>query len=253
MTETPADRGEENRRSGPAGANADAAELGKFEAAADRWWDPEGAHAALHRINPLRLNHVQERVGGLDGLRVLDVGCGGGLMSEAMARTGASVTGIDLGETAISVAKLHLLESELEVEYLCQSVESLAEQRPGEYDLVTCLELLEHVPNPASVVRACSRLLKPGGHAIFSTINRNPKAWLLGIVGAEYILGMVARGTHEYARLIRPSELHAWAVDAGLSHQDSTGLHYDPLGDRFRLGGNIDVNYFMHFQNEGEA
>lgn len=234
----------------PQAHNADRAELEKFEAAATRWWDPDGEHAPLHRINPLRVHYLRRRVGNLNGLKALDVGCGGGLVSEALAREGARVTGIDLGETAISVAELHLLESGLEVAYHCESVEDHAAKHPGEYQLVTCLEMLEHVPDPASVVRSCAELLAPGGHAIFSTINRNPKSWLMAIVGAEYILGLVQRGTHEYARLIRPSELHHWAVDAGLVHRDSTGLHYNPLTREFSLGGNIDVNYFMHFVRE---
>lgn len=230
--------------------NADRAELDKFEQAASRWWDPEGEHAPLHGIHPLRVDYLRRRVGDMDGLRALDVGCGGGLVSEALAGEGAKVTGIDLGETAISVADLHLLESGLQVEYRCESVEDHAEQRAGEYQLITCLEMLEHVPDPASVVDACARLLAPGGQIVFSTINRNPKSWLMAIVGAEYLLGMVPRGTHEYARFIRPSELHGWATAAGLVHRDSSGLHYNPLTREFSLGGNIDVNYFMHFQRE---
>jgi 2-polyprenyl-6-hydroxyphenyl methylase / 3-demethylubiquinone-9 3-methyltransferase len=232
--------------------NVDTAELRKFEAAASRWWDTEGEYWALHRINPLRLDYVFRRAGGLSGLRVLDVGCGGGLLAEAMAAEGARVTGIDMGETAISVAQLHLLESGHDIEYRQVSVEALASERPGQYELLTCMELLEHVPDPAAIVDACARLVKPGGDLVFSTINRNAKAWLMAIVGAEYVLGMVPRGTHEYARLIRPSELHAWARDAGLEHQGSEGLHYDPLTRKFHMGGNIDVNYFMHFRREPE-
>ncbi|MEA5446412.1 bifunctional 2-polyprenyl-6-hydroxyphenol methylase/3-demethylubiquinol 3-O-methyltransferase UbiG [Gammaproteobacteria bacterium AB-CW1] len=228
--------------------NVDPAEIGKFEATASRWWDPEGEFRTLHQINPLRVEYIVRRCGGVQGRRVLDVGCGGGLLSEGLAAEGAEVTGIDLGSTALSVADLHLLESGLKVEYLRRSVEEHAEERPGEYDIVTCLEMIEHVPEPASVVAACARLLRPGGQAVFSTINRTPKAWLMAIVGAEYVLNMLPRGTHEYDKLVRPSELRRWATAAGLQHRDSTGLHYNPLLGDYHMGGNVDVNYFMHFE-----
>ncbi|MDQ2069173.1 bifunctional 2-polyprenyl-6-hydroxyphenol methylase/3-demethylubiquinol 3-O-methyltransferase UbiG [Natronospira bacteriovora] len=227
--------------------NVDPGEIEKFEATASRWWDAEGEFRTLHEINPLRLDYIRRRCGPLSGRRVLDVGCGGGLLCEGMAADGADVTGIDLGQTALSVADLHLLESGLKVEYLRRSVEEHADERPQEYDIVTCLEMIEHVPDPASVVAACARLVKPGGQLIFSTINRTPKAWLMAIVGAEYVLGLLPRGTHEYDKFIRPSELRRWAAEVGLTHHDSTGLHYNPLTRDYHMGGNVDVNYFMHF------
>lgn len=231
-----------------ANRNVDPGEIEKFEATASRWWDPQGEFRTLHEINPLRLDYIRRRCGELSGRRVLDVGCGGGLLSEGMAADGADVTGIDLGQTALSVADLHLLESGLKVEYLRRSVEEHADERRGEYDVVTCLEMIEHVPDPASVVAACARLVKPGGHVVFSTINRTPQAWLMAIVGAEYVLNLLPRGTHEYDKLIRPSELRRWATEAGLIHRDSCGLHYNPLTRGYHMGGNVAVNYFMHFE-----
>ncbi|MCP1726938.1 2-polyprenyl-6-hydroxyphenyl methylase/3-demethylubiquinone-9 3-methyltransferase [Natronospira proteinivora] len=228
--------------------NVDQGEIGKFEAHASRWWDPQGEFRTLHEINPLRVDYIARRYGDLQGVRTLDVGCGGGLLCEGLAERGADVTGIDLGQTALSVADLHLLESGLKVEYLRRSVEAHAEERPSEYQLVTCLEMIEHVPDPASVVAACARLLRPGGQIVFSTINRTPKAWLMAIVGAEYVLNLLPRGTHEYDKFIRPSELRRWAAENGLVHQDSCGLHYNPLSREYRMGGNVDVNYFMHFE-----
>jgi len=228
--------------------NADEVEIGKFEAHASRWWDANGEFRTLHEINPLRVNYIRERVGSLDSVRGLDVGCGGGLLCEGLTQQGANMTGIDLGETALSVADLHLLESGLEVEYLRRSVEQHAEERPGEYDLVTCLEMIEHVPDPASVVEACAQLVRPGGQLVFSTINRTPKAWLMAIVGAEYVLHLLPRGTHEYEKFVRPSELRGWAAQTGLIHRDSCGLHYNPLTRHYHMGGNVDVNYFMHFE-----
>ena len=208
--------------------NVDASEIRKFEELASRWWDPQSEFAPLHAINPLRTEYINLH-SPVNGLRVLDVGCGGGLISEAMARFGAKVTGIDMGEAPLNVAKLHLLESGEDVEYLQITTEELAEQRPGEYDVVTCLEMLEHVPDPASVVAACAKLVKPGGDVYFSTINRNPKAWLFAIVGAEYILNLLPRGTHEYDKLIKPSELSDYARESGLALKDMIGLHYNPL------------------------
>lgn len=228
--------------------NADPAELDKFEAAASRWWDPEGDFRTLHEINPMRVDYIRRHCGDPAGKHVLDVGCGGGLLSEGLAAEGAEVTGIDLGQTALSVADLHLLESGLQVEYLCRSVEDHAGERPGHYDIVTCLEMIEHVPDPASVVAACAQLARPDGQLVFSTINRTPKAWLMAVVGAEYVLRLLPRGTHEYDKFVRPSELRRWCSQAGLTHRDTTGLHYNPLTRDYRMGGNVDVNYFMHFE-----
>ncbi len=225
--------------------NVDPQEISKFNALASRWWDPAGDFKPLHQINPLRLGYIAERAG-LEGRRVIDVGCGGGILSEAMAAAGARVTGIDMAEAPLGVARLHLLESGLDVEYLQASAERMADERAGEYDVVTCLEMLEHVPDPAGVVAACHALVRPGGHVFFSTINRNPKAFLLAIVGAEYVLRLLPRGTHEYARLIRPSELESFARHAGLSLEGMTGMHYNPLTDKYWLGGNLHVNYLIH-------
>ena len=225
--------------------NVDPQEISKFNALASRWWDPAGDFKPLHQINPLRLGYIAERAG-LEGRRVIDVGCGGGILSEAMAAAGAHVTGIDMAEAPLGVARLHLLESGLDVEYLQASAERMADERAGEYDVVTCLEMLEHVPDPAGVVAACHALVRPGGHVFFSTINRNPKAFLLAIVGAEYVLRLLPRGTHEYARLIRPSELETFARRAGLTLEGMTGMHYNPLTDKYWLGGNLHVNYLIH-------
>jgi 2-polyprenyl-6-hydroxyphenyl methylase/3-demethylubiquinone-9 3-methyltransferase len=225
-------------------SNADQAELDKFSQLAHRWWDPGSEFKPLHDINPLRLGWI-DRLAGVSGKRVVDVGCGGGILAEAMARLGAEVTGIDLSEKAIKVAKLHLLESGLEVEYLLQSAESLAEERPQSYDLVTCMELLEHVPDPASTVAACARLAKPGGWVFLSTLNRNPKSYLFAIVGAEYILDLLPRGTHDWSRFIKPSELAAHARQAGLEPVQITGMTYNPLTKVYRLEQDTDVNYLM--------
>jgi 2-polyprenyl-6-hydroxyphenyl methylase/3-demethylubiquinone-9 3-methyltransferase len=229
--------------------NLDSREIAKFDALAARWWDPGGEFRPLHAINPLRLDYVDSRAP-LAGKRVLDVGCGGGLLAEGMAARGARVTGIDLSEGALKVARLHLKESGLQVDYRLQSAETLAEEMPGAFDLVTCMEMLEHVPDPASIITACARLLCPGGQVFFSTLNRNLKAFGLAIVGGEYLLRLIPPGTHEYAKFIRPSELDAWARAAGLSHRHSTGLHYNPLTRHYRLGPGLDVNYFMHFSRE---
>ncbi|HYW04674.1 MAG TPA: bifunctional 2-polyprenyl-6-hydroxyphenol methylase/3-demethylubiquinol 3-O-methyltransferase UbiG [Gammaproteobacteria bacterium] len=227
-----------------AGANVSDAEIHKFESLAERWWDPYSEFRPLHEINPLRLEYIDRRVP-LEGRRVLDVGCGGGILSESMARRGARVTGIDMGETPLSVARLHQEESGVEVDYRRVTAEQLAEEESGAFDVVTCMEMLEHVPDPASVVDACSRLLRPGGHAFFSTINRNPKAYLFAIVGAEYLLRLLPRGTHDYGSFIRPSELEAWARLAGLAFEDITGLHYNPVTRRYYLAPGVDVNYMV--------
>ena len=223
--------------------NADPAEIQRFEQSAAHWWDPEGEFKPLHDINPLRVELINQRTP-LAGLRVLDVGCGGGLLAEAMAQLGAHVTGIDLGEQALTVARLHLLESGEVVDYQLTSAEDFAEQQPEQFDVVTCLEMLEHVPAPASVVNAVSQLVRPGGRAFFSTINRNAKSFAMAIVGAEYLLKMVPAGTHEYRKLIQPAELAGWARENGLSTDELVGLHYNPLTARYTLGGNVDVNYF---------
>ena len=225
--------------------NVDPSEIQKFEDLASRWWDPESEFRPLHAINPLRTEYINLH-SPVKGLKVLDVGCGGGLISEAMATFGAQVTGIDMGEAPLSVAKLHLLESGQTVEYIKITAEELAEQRAGEYDVVTCLEMLEHVPDPSSVINACSKLVKPGGNVYFSTINRNPKAWLFAIVGAEYVLNLLPRGTHEYDKLIKPSELDSWAREAQLTTQRMIGLHYNPFTQGYKLAPGVDVNYMMH-------
>ena len=225
--------------------SGDSGEIAKCNALAERWWDPNSEFRPLHDINPLRLNYIDERLG-LPGKRVIDIGCGGGLLSEGMARRGATVTGIDLGEAPLAVARLHAEKSGVEVEYLQVLAEEIAEQRAGEYDAVTCLEMLEHVPDPASVIRACAKLVKPGGQVFFSTINRNPKAFLFAIVGAEYVLRLLPRGTHEYAKLIRPSELAGWSRDAGLDVRDTTGMTYNPVTQVYKLNRDVSVNYLMH-------
>lgn len=227
--------------------NVDRAEIQKFEDLASRWWDPESEFRPLHAINPLRTDFINLH-SPVKGLKVLDVGCGGGLISESLAELGAEVTGIDMGEAPLSVAKLHLLESGNQVEYIKTTAEQLAQERPAEYDIVTCLEMLEHVPAPADVIEACSQLVKPNGDVYFSTINRNPKAWLFAIVGAEYILNLLPRGTHEFDKLIKPSELEAWARHSGLTTKRMIGLHYNPLTKRYKLAPGVDVNYMMHTQ-----
>ena len=232
--------------------NVDHAEIAKFSDLASRWWDPEGEFKPLHEINPLRLGYIDERTP-LAGRRVLDVGCGGGILAESMAARGAEVTGIDMGEAPLTVARLHALESDAEVDYRKITAEELAAKQPGEWDIVTCMELLEHVPDPASTIAACARLAKPGGAVYFSTINRNPKAWLFAIVGAEYLLRLLPAGTHRYEKFIRPSELHRWAERAGLLVKDLTGIHYHPLTRRFSLGAGLDVNYLAWTRRPGGA
>ena len=230
-------------------SNVDHAEIAKFEALAHRWWDRESEFKPLHDINPLRVNWIDERAS-LAGKKVLDVGCGGGILSEAMAQRGATVTGIDMGEAPLSVARLHLLESGLEVDYRQITAEALALECPEQFDVVTCLEMLEHVPDPASIIRACYKMVKPGGQVFFSTINRNPKAYALAIIGAEYVLKMLPRGTHDYRKFIRPSELGAWSRDAGLAVRDIVGLSYNPLTKDDKLSQDVDVNYLLQTLRE---
>ncbi|HCR96024.1 MULTISPECIES: bifunctional 2-polyprenyl-6-hydroxyphenol methylase/3-demethylubiquinol 3-O-methyltransferase UbiG [Halomonas] len=226
--------------------NVDAAEVAKFEALASRWWDPKSEFKPLHEINPLRLNFIDARAG-LAGKQVLDVGCGGGILSESMAHRGAKVTGIDLGEAPLGVARLHAEESGVSVDYQNISVEALAAQTPGHFDVVTCMEMLEHVPDPASVIRACCALVRPGGYVFFSTLNRTPKSYAFAILGAEYVLRLLPRGTHDYAKFIRPSEMAAWSRQVGLEVREQTGLTYNPLTRRYRLvADDVSVNYMMY-------
>jgi len=226
--------------------NVDPAEINKFEELAARWWDPNSEFRPLHQINPLRLDYIDTHSDGLAGRTVLDVGCGGGILSESMAARGATVTGIDMGEANLQVARLHLLESGQEVNYQRIPVEELAREMPGHFDVVTCMEMLEHVPDPGSIVRACATLARPGGTVFFSTINRNPKAYLMAIVGAEYVLRLLPKGTHDYAKFIRPSELGGWSREAGLELDDQCGLLYNPLSGEFRLDPrDVDVNYMV--------
>jgi 2-polyprenyl-6-hydroxyphenyl methylase/3-demethylubiquinone-9 3-methyltransferase len=225
--------------------NADPAELQKFSDLAHRWWDPASEFKPLHEINPLRLGWIDSKAG-LAGRKVLDIGCGGGILAEGMAGLGAEVTGIDLSEKALSVARLHLFESGHKVDYRLYSAEALAEEMPGRFDTVTCMEMLEHVPDPASIVAACARLVKPGGHVFLSTLNRNPKSYLFAIIGAEYLLRLLPAGTHEYARFIKPSELSRYCRNARLDVQEVIGLSYNPLTKTYALGRDTDVNYLVH-------
>lgn len=226
--------------------NVDPSEIAKFSALASRWWDPNSEFAPLHAINPLRLGWI-DQLAPLAGREVLDVGCGGGILAEAMAERGATVTGIDLAEKSLKVAKLHLLESGRSVDYRAISAEDMAAEAPGRFDVVTCMEMLEHVPDPASTVAACARLVKPGGSVFFSTINRNPKSWLFAIVGAEYVLRLLPRGTHEYAKFITPAELAGYARRAGLEVGAMNGMTYNPLTRVYALNPrDTDVNYLMH-------
>jgi 2-polyprenyl-6-hydroxyphenyl methylase / 3-demethylubiquinone-9 3-methyltransferase len=230
----------------PSSRNADPAELAKFSALAQSWWDPKGPSKPLHDLNPLRLQYI-ERAVPLKDARVLDVGCGGGILSEAMARAGARVLGIDLSQAVLDVAELHAIEGKVAAEYRLAAVEELAQQQPGAFDLVTCMEMLEHVPDPAASVAALSSLAKPGGDVIVSTLNRNPLAFAVAIVGAEYIARVLPRGTHEYLKFIRPSELARWGRAAGLALRDLTGITYNPLLRTFRLSTDTRVNYLAHF------
>ncbi|MCK6423669.1 MAG: bifunctional 2-polyprenyl-6-hydroxyphenol methylase/3-demethylubiquinol 3-O-methyltransferase UbiG [Burkholderiaceae bacterium] len=232
--------------------NVDAQELSKFSDLAHKWWDPESEFRPLHEINPLRLGWIEQTGGPLAGRRVLDVGCGGGILAESMARQGADVLGIDLAERSLKVAQLHALEAGIaSLSYREVAVEALAAEQPGRYDVVTCMEMLEHVPDPASVVQACASLVRPGGWVFFSTLHRQPKAFVHAILGAEYLLGLLPRGTHEYARFIRPSELAAWCRDSGLSLQATRGMGYNPLTRRYSLNDDTSVNYLLACRREG--
>jgi len=227
--------------------NFDPQEIAKFEELASRWWDPNSEFKPLHEINPLRLEYIDRRAS-LKGKTVVDVGCGGGILAESMALKGANVLGIDMGKAPLSVASLHKLESGAELEYQQITAEELAERDAGKYDVVTCMEMLEHVPDPASVIAACSKLVKPDGHVFFSTINRNPKSYMFAIVGAEYIMKMLPKGTHDYSKFIKPSELETWARAADLHLRELTGMSYNLLSKKYSLGHDIDVNYLMHTQ-----
>ena len=231
--------------------NVDPAELAKFDSLASRWWDTEGDFKPLHEINPLRLDWIRQHIS-LRGCRAVDIGCGGGILTESMAAAGATVIGIDMADGPLSVARLHQHESGAEVDYRKLTAEELAANEAGGYDVVTCLEMLEHVPDPSQVIKSCAELVKPGGHVFFSTINRNPKSFLFAIVGAEYVLKLLPSGTHEYAKFIRPSELEAWARKAGLRLESSIGMQYNPLSKEYSLGSNLDVNYLMYFQRPAD-
>ncbi len=231
--------------------NVDVTEIAKFEAMAANWWDPKSEFRPLHDINPLRFEYILEHCGPLKGKKVLDVGCGGGILTESLARTGAEVTGIDMGKAPLTVAKLHLHESALKVDYRQITAEQLAEKEPEQYDVITCLEMLEHVPDPSSIVKACFELLKPGGKIVFSTLNRNPKSYLFAIIGAEYILRMLPPGTHDFAKFIKPSELVNWCRAVGFKAKHMTGLHFNPLTKNYWLSDkNMDVNYMVACDKE---
>ncbi len=232
-------------------SNADPIEIEKFSQLAHKWWDPQSEFKPLHEINPLRLNYI-DRLAGLAGKTILDVGCGGGILSESMAGLQANVTGIDLSDKALQVARLHLLESGKQVAYRKIAVEDLAAEQPGQFDIVTCMEMLEHVPDPASVIAACTKLVKPGGWVFFSTLNRNPKSYLFAILGAEYVLNMLPRGTHDYAKFIKPSELAQSCRNAGLTLTDLTGMSYNPLSKIYSLGRDTDVNYMVACRKDAE-
>lgn len=224
--------------------NVDQQELGKFAVLAHKWWDTSSEFKPLHDINPLRLDYIDQHAG-LAGKTVLDVGCGGGILSESMARRGARVIGIDLGEKALGVARLHQLESGVEVDYRCIAVEALVAEQAESYDVVTCMEMLEHVPDPASVVAACAALVKPGGQVFFSTLNRNPKSYLFAVIGAEYLLNLLPKGTHEYEKFIKPSELSRWCRNAALQVNEVTGMSYSPFSKRYWLNRDVSVNYIV--------
>jgi 2-polyprenyl-6-hydroxyphenyl methylase / 3-demethylubiquinone-9 3-methyltransferase len=226
-------------------ANLDPAEIEKFQALASRWWDRESEFKPLHDINPLRVDYIDQFCNGLKGKKILDIGCGGGILAEAMCQRGAEVTGIDMADKSLSVARLHLHESKLDIDYQMITAEDYAEAHENEFDIITCLEMLEHVPVPASIVKACAKLVKPQGQVFFSTINRNPKAFLFAIVGAEYILNLLPRGTHEYQRFIKPSELSSGVREAGMEVIDITGMTYNPITKIYKLGRDLDVNYLM--------
>ncbi len=230
----------------PIPLNVDPSEIAKFEALAAKWWDMNSEFKPLHQINPLRLNWIDERVS-LAGKRVLDVGCGGGILAESMAKRGATVLGIDMGQAPLAVAQLHAQQNNVSgIDYRQVPVEQLAQEQPHSFDVVTCMEMLEHVPDPSSIIKACQQLVKPDGHVFFSTINRNPKSYVFAIVGAEYILQMLPKGTHDYKKFIRPSELATWIRAAQLQLKESTGLHYNPITKYYWLAPNVDVNYMVY-------
>lgn len=225
--------------------NFDSQELAKFASLAAHWWDATGELKTLHQVNPLRLSYIKEKTL-LTGKQAIDIGCGGGILSEGLAQLGAHVTGIDMNKSVIEVAKLHQLESGTNIEYIHTSAEAIASERSAQYDVVTCLEMLEHVPDPASVIKACADLAKPGAHLFFSTLNRNPKSYLFAILGAEYILKLLPKNTHDYAKFIRPSELSEWCRKVGITPQEMTGIAYNPLTQQFKLTNDVSVNYLMH-------
>ncbi len=227
-------------------SNINPEELHKFNQPGARWWDTDGEFKTLHEINPLRVDYIIEHSGGVSGKQVADIGCGGGILSEALASSGAEITAIDMAEDALQAAKTHAGSAQLNIDYRLMTAESLAEAEPHRFDVVTCLEMLEHVPNPAAVISACAKLCKPGGHVFFSTINRHPKAFLLAIVGAEYLFRLLPRGMHEYAQFIKPSELADWSRPEGLQVEDISGLHYNPVTGDHRLSNDVKVNYLMH-------
>ena len=232
--------------------NADPQELAKFSELAHRWWDPDSEFKPLHQINPLRLEWLAGLAGGLQGKKVVDIGCGGGILADAMARKGAEVLGVDLSTKALRVAQLHALEAGVEhLQYREVAVEALAAEAPGSFDVVTCLEMLEHVPDPAQTIAACAAMARPGGDLFFSTINRNPKAYLFAVIGAEYLLRLLPKGTHDYAKFIKPSELCRWCADSGLDVVDLVGMSYNPLTKEYRLGQDTDVNYLVHARKRG--
>lgn len=232
--------------------NVDAAEIKKFSELASRWWDKESEFKPLHEINPLRLNYIDNKAKGLSGKTIIDIGCGGGILSDSMATRGAEVTGIDMGEAPLSVAKLHQLESGQQVDYRQITAEEIAQEKPGHFDVVTCMEMIEHVPDPASVVAACAKLVKPGGDVFFSTINRTAKAFVFAIVGAEYVLKMLPKGTHQYEKFVKPSELTRWSRSANLEVSDLIGMHYNPLTKVYKLAPGVDVNYIIHAKRPTE-
>jgi len=232
--------------------NVDPLEIEKFGELASRWWDQNSEFRPLHQINPLRLDFIEQQ-GSVAGLNIIDVGCGGGILAEAMAIKGARVTGIDLGEKALGVARLHALDSEQQIDYQLISAEDMAEANPAKYDVVTCLEMLEHVPDPSSIVAACAMLVKPGGRVYFSTLNRNAKSYVMAVVGAEYVLKLLPRGTHQYEKFIKPSELHAWTEASGLSMRELIGMHYNPVFKSYKMGPGVDVNYMAYCTRSAEA
>ncbi|WP_318435127.1 bifunctional 2-polyprenyl-6-hydroxyphenol methylase/3-demethylubiquinol 3-O-methyltransferase UbiG [Photobacterium leiognathi] len=230
--------------------NVDPAEISKFEDMASRWWDLEGEFKPLHQINPLRLNYVIDHANGLFGKKVLDVGCGGGILAESMAIEGAEVTGLDMGKEPLTVARLHALETGTKLDYIQSTAEEHAEEHQAYYDVITCMEMLEHVPDPASIIAACAKMVKPGGHVFFSTLNRNIKSYLFAIVGAEHVMRLVPKGTHDHNKFIRPSELMAMIDKTALEDRHIVGLHYNPLTNSYSLGTNVDVNYIVHTQKQ---